>query len=195
MTKEKFESLTQAQQAVLLAKDVIEQVKANKYKAKQNYYIKLPKSFLTKYSGEEHEDKELQAVLPEIKTCEVCARGALFLSHVKIMDNFSLGELNPSYKNGDTDVDADLTAERVTAFSPFQQSLIELAFEGNEVYNEFVRAFDIDADSDMQYEAIEYAKKSLEDACLRFYKKYRNSNNRLIAIMENVVKNKGVFKP
>lgn len=100
-------------------------------------------------------------------TCTVCAIGAMFTSKVAISNNFD------DYRPSDNEMRSHLSKY----FSMPQLHLIESAFEGWEKGSTSISG-NIPNDNHMIFE-----------------EKYPNDNDRMIAIMENIVENKGTFKP
>lgn len=108
------------------------------------------------------------------KTCSVCAKGALFCSIVGRVNKFKLEEFDSNAEtNGD--IESKIHAPIREYFSDEQIALIETAFEGEQ----YLESINIDT-----WEAVD------------FYEELRYSDHdRLIAICQNIIKNKGTFKP
>lgn len=155
---------------VKVAKDAIKQLQAKKYLATHEGYCVLPYV----------ETGSLQKQLPDIKTCNVCAKGAIFASLVKFKNDFDVTAWNIiKMKSSDNFIKTEPLHEKLSVFDKDNLNLIELAYEGSK---RGVCAFvTFDEDS--------------EKAAVRFYKTYRDSEKRMIAIMENIIANEGVFKP
>ena len=99
--------------------------------------------------------------------CEVCAKGGLFVSYVGRVNNLDIFNLVSN------EPDNRVHKKLFEIFSLKQLATIEFAFEG------------------FQYLLIKIDKpKELRD----FYLLYENENERLIAICENIIANKGTFK-
>jgi hypothetical protein len=131
-----------------------------------------------------------ETLLTKNPKCKVCGIGSLMLSAIRYNNNVNwkkcdwtdssiLDEMD-YYDNGDlihsdNDENAYLDASKNLNkfFSERQLRLIESAFE--------VRAFH--SDNQQYVEAEEFGQKFIND------------KKRLLAIMENVVENKGTFKP
>lgn len=174
-----FKKLGKLEKRVEIAKDVIAQVKANKYKGRCGEYINAED--LDNYLNGEY--VSLQPILLEKDyTCEVCAKGGLFLSTVRKRNKFEVSDLydlpNNSYQ---------IVSELEDIFTENQLDLIECAFEGRLVMGSCNDNITL---SDISDEPTKLAEKAFE-----FYHKYTNDNDRLIAIMQNIIDNKGVFKP
>lgn len=166
----KFADASKAEQRVMIAKDVIAAIKASKYSAEQGTWVDILDYNATKFE----EGKELQAVIKDPAfSCNVCAIGACFTSAVKLGDNCKINEdmtLDRGVDIGNRGFDKDPVIRRY--FTPAQVSLIECAFElgGGWAGN-------------------------TSDAAAAFGEKYDYDDDRLVAIMENIVKNNGTFRP
>lgn len=121
--------LTKKQTAVAIAKDVIAQINAKKFIAEQGVYLggairdKTP-SFLKA----KNEDKELQDILlKQNPKCRVCALGSVFLSKIRLQDDFKLRAL---HINRQFISDADMRRNLAKFFSAEELCEIEEAFEG-----------------------------------------------------------------
>lgn len=159
-TNKIFKSLSKAEKRMFIAKDVIDSIKAKKLIATPGTYVVVNKNYSTLIN---------QDVLCASDTiCNVCGIGALFVSKVKIDNNF----------NSEIEGDEEIRDVLSTYFSRPQLALIEAAFEGWEVDY-------LDDDSD---------KLKLEEKCIKFHNKYKDDGDRMIAIMKNIISNKGLFK-
>lgn len=113
-------------------------------------------------------DKEIQPHIPAIaKKCEVCARGALVLAHAHLYD--ACVGVPDNYD----------TEKRSFKLFGRQGTLIEAAFE-----------MDSSFATSRGYYSPETAIKASD-----FGANYRDKRDRLRAIMKNIVKNKGAFRP
>lgn len=117
---------------------------------------------------------ELQTYMGQLvspaKPCDVCAKGAMFLSSIRKFNNLSLGDLS----DGDT-LDSLAHTKMQDLFGDDNADLIECYFEdGNP-----------DHDSDPNDEGDE-----IEDPWMLL-----TDTQRLIRIFTNAIKNKGTFKP
>ena len=164
--------LTRKQQlAVDIAKDIIKWIGEKKLRIKDG---------LTYLSGslpncEIRSEDQVQPHLPLLrKNCDVCAKGAIFLSYIELKNKITFDSLDFVGVGFSKSVDA--SEETICdllggAFSKENLDLIESAFEKHRgFYGEEKRAYD-------------------------FGRKYRSPRKRMIAICENIIKNKGEFKP
>ncbi len=170
---------TKAAQRVEIAKDVIKHIKAKKITTKSWTYFDA--SNLSKYSG-----KQLKEVLPKLKKCEVCALGGMFYSYVNRYNDFTV----PKSTNGDVEIrDYDMR-NVMKIFTTPQLYLIETAFEGKDVnWNQCRNKTNL-ADSTIE-KAIDYRTRN----GFPLAKIGSKGDKILIHIMNNIIKNKGTFKP
>ena len=183
MSLEKFNTLSKAEQRILIAKDVIAQIKANKYKPAPGIYVtlKIPKSLdIT---------KDAKSNLENVENCVVCGVGACLVSTVKFKNTLTLHDLDhPTSSYKDSTKAAKLLK---SVFPPSQLALIETAFEreyceGSHWSSEPVDGGGIGGKlTDKQaYKAENFGDNYWD-----------SSTKRLLAIMENIITNAGTFKP
>lgn len=175
--------MKKSEKAVALAKDVLKYLRYMNVRDGVAYcYGRLPDSIKDDCPGKEEAQKHIAGLT---KNCKVCALGACFLSYIRLFDKVALRDISPSkpefstFSAGESvDVDYyDIVGQLNKIFSEKQMVLIESAFEQHCV--QF--AYDIDQDD---IEAAEI-----------FGQKYAEPKKRLRAIMQNIVRNNGVFKP
>jgi len=180
VVKEKsFSKLTKAEKRVAIAKDVLKWIKVGMIRPEHDGYFEMDDKLKTKIDSIEGK-KELQELLPGT-TCNVCAKGALFIADIMKRDNFTTKNL--SFIGNCTIV------KRLDGiFSENQLNLIETAFEKNIIHdNKDLLSYK----NDEGY----YHNSSLGQKAIDFGNKYDEPEERLIAIMKNIIKNKGTFKP
>jgi len=164
---------TQRRKSVLIAKDVLKQIRfLNVQQGKYLYFNRLGIMKDKNSVGE-----SLQSLLPELlkqKECTVCGLGACFLSHVKLYNKFDIdsGILYSKEVNSD-----QMFPVLVKSLGPRNMALIESAFETSDRSSNF-RVTRVEADI---------------LAAVRFGRKHRDCSKRLRAIMLNVIKNDGEF--
>jgi hypothetical protein len=122
----------------------------------------------------------------QIKHCRVCAKGAMLIGYIDVFNKLKLNDLN----NFSTEVEDMLYVENSKIvnvlskhFSQKQLQLIECAFEDGPVQNP----------RDSSGRPL-VTGATLEKA-IKFGNKYPDDKKRLRAIMNNMVKNNGIFKP
>ncbi len=169
-----------AEMRVAIAKDVIAQIKAKKYNPMQGCWVE-------QVDGPDYDDwlfekaenckVDVQVYTKSIKKCNVCALGSLFVSAVNKYNNvygtFETVSTMEVFDFKETNNNSPL----LRYFTINQIKLIEHTFEGG------VGAVYFDDDHPMFYKSS------------AFYSQYPDSKDRLLAIMKNIVENKGTFKP
>lgn len=162
---EAFESASPEQKRVMLAKDALSQL-GKTTEASAQRFITFHGIHTRVKKGD-----ELQKVLPKIDLCGVCALGSLFVSQVRMANNCKLSA-------GEITCGMVFMEKRVKQmekyFSKEQLHLIEYAFEGGAGL----------------YRTSEYSDNAME-----FYNKHTSDKKRMVAILKNIIRNKGTFIP
>jgi hypothetical protein len=202
LTIAEFEVLPAEQQRILIAQDVIANIKAEILMAATGNYIQLP----WELKNEENEGLDVREYFDLFEKegkgeCEVCALGACLISTTKFRNQLTFHDLDDAGTGDGSQVAFSLLKG---IFSPKQLLLMEDAFEGV-----------VDYDSERNWEQILRERLSLRVAinvfdynhpeeerldlykrCQAFYDMYENDDDeRLIAIMENIIANSGEFIP
>ena len=198
--KVKFEKLTPPQKRVAIARDVLEQIRMGRYISSTGAYV----SGLLMKNGQERyhvSDKGIKGNFGKIKKCEVCAMGACLMSITKFENKLTFGNIGSSMEQLKNDKTKELFA---SIFSPEQLLLIERAFEGNlggttvganifglregDFFNQIEKCHDF-------YK--KFNKSPKDSATSKEINDLRklNEEKRLIAIMRNLIRNKGMFIP
>lgn len=198
----KKNKMSKEEMKVAVAKDVIALIRTNKIKATsgeyfsttfnlspigrmkrffKNIFVNRPGSDF-EIEGVLKEGMQLQDVIPNILgksvECEVCARGAAFLAYVKRFNNVKIGKFFDS--DGEFSGNDQLVIDQTRKlFGKKQVQLIETAFELR------------NAESDFE----DYLTVEENELAQDFGNQHPREKERLVAIMKNIVKNKGVFKP
>jgi len=197
MVKKKKKLTAIQEKRVTVLKDAIAQIKAEKYAVKahtgyvgraginpfNNYDLVAAADSCELLLGKKAEDVELNKFLDRIITpkspCQVCAKGAMLISSIRKFNNFSLQDFV------DTDLD-DLASEDGTydIFGQENADKMEEYFEQNDpLLNEKGEEYDPYNDN---HSSCDF-KQWTDD--------YPDSEDRLIAIFQNAIRNKGTFKP
>ena len=173
-------SLTRKERRILVCKDVIKNLKVRRLIARMGFYIQYHSGIHCAVSS--GEPKNLQSVIKATVTkknpCSACALGSLFITKV---DRFNKCESDPFMAlspSGDK-----FNKQLLTLFSRVQLNMIESAFECTQMAS---------YEGDDPYS--DFKSGQLERAA-RFGRKFGSANDRLIAIMKNIIKNDGIFKP
>jgi len=103
--------------------------------------------------------------------------GGIVLNLTKYKNTLNIGDLD-----GFSEKNSKFSKLLEKYFTPKQQALIEHAFEGD-THNHSKLAYEV------------YLSFREIDACINFYENYEDETDRLKAIMNNLIFNKGIFKP
>jgi hypothetical protein len=163
----------QAAMRVAIAKDAIEQIKAGRLIPQSGVYLRVEgKSFYR--VDPRMQIKELVAGT----RCTVCALGAVFIAAVDKRNAIAVREI----VEGDGCTSWTFRNYLQNLFSREQLCLIEMAFEQN------------DSPGDFGEFGVVVGRDEVLD-CWRWVDEVPESRDRLTAILENVVRNDGTFKP
>lgn len=129
---------------------------------------------------------QVRDVLPD--KCQVCALGAMFVCAVDRLDKLAIKDLEGSRTPGFNRVASGFVEKDVMRylgdiFEEKQLRLIEISFEKGEGMFHHIDPYVADGDGELLERALIF-KKNLKDP-----------KKRMLAIMENIVKNDGTFVP
>jgi hypothetical protein len=207
LSPKEFHALPKEEKAVLVAKDVIAQIRAKRYIAEASRYVAGVK-FKSEISGSEQINKNFD----KIEECHVCALGAMLMSSTHLGNKLTFGDvkLNENYDDGvdDGDIEGafctirDLHSPKVqklfnNIFTSYELLLIETCFEGYEEEGYDYEKDELIIQCDIRWaENVNDVKIKHKDGikCQQFYEKYENDEDRMIAICRKIIRNKGVFK-
>jgi hypothetical protein len=180
-----FAKATPAEKRVLIAQDVISQIKAKRFKPKSGVWVQIVDAKNTRDIEIDDEfsfnkDASVRELFLEkkIPACECCALGALFMSctlynNQTTVQNF-VDEVQFDFEEN---VEVGKFTNGLTRFfSRPQLKLIETAFEGG-------------------YGAFRSPSAKTMAHLVRWEEKLPDDQKRLVAIMNNIIDNKGTFVP
>ena len=183
MTTAEFNNLPRKEKAVLVAKDIIEQIKIGRYIPNRGFYINDLRS--TEMFSE---DSVIRDAFNDIQECRVCAIGATILSATHLGNRLKVTDLNINYL---------VTVHKLrnpkviklldSIFDDRTLLLIESCFEG------FIAEDDRYATKIKRY-SYSYITSEVINKCNAFKEQYENTDDRLIAICQNIITNGGEFK-
>lgn len=133
LVKHKKPLSEKAKMRILLAKDVLKYLEANKIYARHNY-------FNANYIGKDiPKSGSLKTLLSKSNTtCDVCALGSLFYSYIRRFNNFNINNITKTHfsnyiSNGELEINNrdDLILKLKKYFSPDQLQSIENDYELN----------------------------------------------------------------
>ena len=213
LTKKQFLNVSKEQKAILVATDILKQIKNETYYPEAGVYI----------DDVYHSYNIIDEDYPfnNIRHCSVCVIGSSIVSAAKlsgVLDLEDIGSVLDDFSDDATDL-------LNSVFTLKEQLIMETCFEG---YTK-IPYTDIEYDefgNIVIYTALEKFKKYIDEStfvyskerptfanknkdrvvfnklsykevlkCLVFRSKYKNDKNLLVGIMKNIIKNNGVFIP
>jgi hypothetical protein len=180
-----FDNLTKAEQRIAIINDVLYQIDARRYNPHTNVWVRFSYGEIRGINGDiQLRDAFKKELLVE---CDVCATGSLLMSLILFKNDVKMEDLtcgtglqyaNRQSWQRNAKIDVTKVGKRLHKyFTPNQLRLIEIAFEGGTGF-------------------FNYDRSSLNDRkAVNFGENYRHASERLIAIMENMLDNDGIFKP
>ena len=168
MTHTEFNSLSNQEQRVKIAEDVILQIKSKIYEPLTSVYVSFNPAHLRDAGVQKGHN--VSETISNMGQCNVCAYGALLLSSIRFKNEVVW---NGQIITGSIMKHSSLSVPLEQVFSEFELRKVECAFEGWRLYN---------------YDTWDYT-----DATKEFYAKYESDTDRLIAIMESIISNEGEF--
>jgi hypothetical protein len=168
----RFKQMTPEKQRVAIAKDVIRSI------GSEDTITPKPGTYLDNWNFDEarfyYSDKynmEIRDILlQDLPECSACAIGSMFVCAILRDDDLTLYKFRE--KHGE-----DYRVKLRKFFSQGQLDLIECAFETSYGYNRLGRT------------------GKIVSQAVKFGMKYDNDRERMLAIMKNIVTNKGEFIP
>lgn len=173
LSTEAFNALPGWEQRVIVAEDVIEQIKVGRYRAGRGSYLYVNALNV----GREDDVKDN---FDQISGCRVCALGACLMSITHFKNKLKFNEVTEMEIRSKDSASRELMKG---FFSGAQWYLIEKAFErgGNAPVGKAM----------VTIPGLVFGVKH----AVRFGDNYWDDDTRLVAIMQNIIDNEGVFKP
>lgn len=174
-----FKKANDAQKRVILAKEIISQIKAERFLARRGNFCKIE----NRGAFKDLDSIQKLFLSKKIPNCTVCALGSILMAQTIFANKENIGDYESDfydlgktikYKTGDTKNGI------VKLFGLEQIKLIEQAFEMGQGY---FKKYELDNKLPDTHKAIDFGNQ------------YFSSDVRLINIMENIISNKGTFVP
>ena len=163
-----------------VAQDVLALLASKKLIGAQSGYFRLPSSGVL--SIEDDVKSTFEKVIP-LYPCKACAMGSMLLAITLKENQLTYGDL--------LFADYGLNYEMLlSVFSPHQLALIESAFENGYNSQLYTRVA-----KELKENAIEFLSGEDDFNTRHFNMSYPDAELRLIAIMENIIANNGIFIP
>jgi len=185
-TNAEFKKATKAQKRVLIAQDVLAQIKAKRYVAASGIWV-LPNWSDKIDRGQIRVTDSVQKLFAEnaIDTCNVCALGGMFMSCTNLNNNTTVKQLTDEAQDGlgaSIDGGEKLSNGLNQIFSKTQLEIIETYFEHGDGW--FRRDGYTGRSNGVDQKHVD-----------AFFEKYPEDDDRLKEIMKNIVANNGTFVP
>ena len=183
LSRTTFEKFSKKEKRVSICKDVIAQVKAKRLLLNVGSILKKDESYLN-YIRLKDSNDSCKNILNDL-TCTVCAKGAIMLGYIDKHNNFSINSLESAhYRLNHHKYPEDL----IEIFGRKLLDDIEMSFE------ETFFQWHID---NYSYDTLSLRDLNTTPALsekakmITVFTKYKNDNERIIAIMQNIIDNKG----
>lgn len=161
-----FDALSPSEKRVAIARDVLAQLASKRFTAKFGVWFGKKNNSNLFSDRAIEKDLEVKDVISEIKQCDGCAIGGMFMCAVDRADKLKISEL--TYHNNEISEKDSFDYLR-RFFSADQLNLIESVFERNE-------------------------GAKFSDGAENFAPGLDSASERMRLIMENIIVNKGTFK-
>ncbi len=179
METKTFNQMTRAEKRVAIAQDVLKQLRTKKYVAERDLYVSVEFKGDTDNNWNARFD-DVKSNIHKVKECRVCAIGSCIVSATRLGNTLTFREM-------EDERDPKTRKLLAKAFTQKQLYLMESAFELNinSMYT-LSQGYAYGPNTKTEDEAVK---------ARNFGYKYNDSTDRLKAIMRNVIKNNGEFKP
>ena len=167
--------LAKSEKRVIIAKDVLKWLRA----PQPNNITVAGGTYFSLVLAQASSDDARDSISTGISNCVVCALGACFLSHIRVFDEVRSSEISES-PGRRFFADRLLIESKMPYFSIEQMRLIEAVFEGLEQKFRTARPAHL--------AIMAFHKNTTKNGA-------QKTRERLIAIMKNIIKNDGKFKP
>lgn len=207
ISPEEFNALSREQKKVLVAQDILDQLEVKKYTASRGSYVNM-----YNVNADKVESSAREQLIDGSIHCEVCARGALFLSSVRYKNKINLLDARRAifYYNDEPDLGRiSATDFMEDVFTKQEQGIMEAIFENSVRY--IVSGYDFELDGcayeDEDINGNPYPTEFIElrdkfhnyyDKIVDDYAKRDDENERrdefvLKAMMQNIIDNNGTL--
>ena len=166
--------MTKMEKRVAVARDVLASIKLKKYNTQARTYLTMSKIDV-------EEDCRVSIANLEKKNvvCNVCAIGSMFVSNIKKVNEIATyitkSGIQVTKTKGLSQDDDVMIKSLSELYSEQELRFLEFAFEGSDISDEFHDDF------------------TLRNDAKSFYRQYSDDEERLVAIMKNIVQHKGKF--
>lgn len=194
-----FRSMTSAERRVAIAKDALSQLREERYIAARGNYVEatdfIDKEKLKQIAPNDFQDQQVCSLMSDLPRCDVCARGALFVSTLRVFNRLRVDELES--------LSDDLAS--------LKTSLKRQPKESERIWDEYNPYISLDDPHLEKYERRFFSRRqsdlmeamfegycaddmSVNDVAIEMYgDDYHDSQSRLMEICKNLIRNNGNF--
>lgn len=174
-----WNSLNPAEQRVEIARDVLKQIRCKKLVAERGSWVYLCDQYAVVTASEIQNHVPLKQCLAKAPVCHVCAIGSLFVGVVNRDETFLAQDLSL----------LQLDTIRSRSSPEFRQFFLIL-----NRYFDFEQLQQMEAMFELRKAMFELGNRTYVASAVRYGFAYADSEDRLCAIMKNIIRNKGEFK-
>lgn len=192
--KEIWKKSNKKQKIILICKDVITQIKKNNYYPHTGMWAELVDNFIF-YGNNEVINLQEHFIKNKNVQCDCCALGGLLLSTVRYSNQCNINNSSLSYVKSDKHNNY-LTIRDVSSIDDVNHAKNEIKISKRlqSVFGEnhlklIESYFELNCGA---YKSDSYANESVDNTNIW---KNKTHENRLLSIMNNIIKNDGKFKP
>lgn len=183
----KFEKLSPAEKRVAIARDVLEQIRIKRLIPTAGFWLAGKNNTALFTKADVEKNPEMQTIFANKKECIGCAVGGMFMCAVEMADKLKLDELN-QVKNYQSNLANAADSEKK------YYKLTTGCIEDEDAFKYLGRFFHLN-----QLNMIECAFEQGTGAyynadAAKFAQHEDNPSERMRLIMENIIKNNGVFR-
>ncbi len=169
---------TKSEKRVIIAKDALSQIRSGNFEAEASIWADVHGDFDLDSTCSAQEQ-----LLKSDVSCNGCALGSILVSAIRLSNQVSVDEFDEltNQKTLGEQIEKNNVPTINDIFTKSQLILIENAFEGCSGYFRH------------NNKTLNYSER-LSNRIYKFTSKYLDMNDRLIAILENIIRNNGTFK-
>jgi len=190
-----FEKLSPARKRVAIARDVLAQI-GNRLVVTQGTYFESDDLTKARKRRGVTKQTEIRELLNTVESCNVCAKGALFICNIDKVNKLKIADLTGDSTQYGQIYGGDITDYLERLFDERQLKLIESAFEVTDMSEDSadVDEYDFETSEDIEA-AIEFGRLFQTEPENSYDDVETDAVSLLRAIMENIIVNKGTFRP
>lgn len=181
LSNEAFALMTKNEKKVQIAKDCLSRIELGQLEPYKGAIVSY--SSIQKLGKTNNNLTSLKDILNnDIRPCEVCAKGGLFMSYVGRTNDFRLCDFTSSDLEKYNSFSDSEHKKLLEIFTAKELAYIEFAFEGNQLLDKFKNG------KPLYFSYLEHQRVK------NFFETFGYPEARLVAICNNIIDNNGKFK-